>query len=57
MRKLKEWHFDFVLSSGEDGQLISEQEASELMDKIIDHAEKNGLSIGGSMGPCEDDSE
>ena len=57
MNQLEEWHFSFGLCAKEDGQLVSEDQASELMDVIIEHAEKHGLCIGGSFGPFKDDSE
>ncbi len=46
-KELNEWKFDFGLCAPIAGQLIPNSQCEELLDLIIDWAEKNKLSIGG----------
>jgi len=46
-KELNEWKFDFGLYAAKAGQLIPNSQCKELLDLIIDWAEKNKLSIGG----------
>ena len=46
-KKLQEWHFDFGLYTTNPNQLISDIKCKELLDVIIEWAEKNNLGIGG----------
>ena len=46
-KKLQEWHFDFGLCTTNPNQLISDIKCKELLDVIIEWAEKNNLGIGG----------
>ena len=55
MKELKEWHFDFGLMSAEDGVLVSEDQASSIMDAIIDLVESRGMAVAGTMGPYEEE--
>lgn len=57
MKELKEWHFSFGLMAKEEEKLVSEQEASDLLDAIIDYAEERGLSVGGGFAPFEEAEE
>lgn len=52
-----DWEFAFVLNNQMTEAKIPPQKCEELLDVIIDWAEKNGYGIGGSFGPCEADPE
>ncbi|VAW72792.1 hypothetical protein MNBD_GAMMA15-736 [hydrothermal vent metagenome] len=48
-KKLEEWHFDFGLCASDPSQPIPESRCDELMDVIIEWAEKNELGVGGGF--------
>ena len=48
IQELDEWHFDFGLCTPDDS-LIPASKCDELLDLIIDWAEKNGYGIGGGF--------
>ncbi len=44
---MNEWHFDFGLCATNPNQLITDSQCEELLDLIVEWAEKNELGIGG----------
>jgi hypothetical protein len=48
-RALEEWHFDFGLCVTEGGALIPESKCDELLQVIIEWAERNKLAVGGGF--------
>jgi len=46
-KKLNEWHFDFGLYATNPNQLIPDSKCEELLDLIVEWAEKNELEVGG----------
>ncbi len=49
-QQLEEWEFSFGLCAQVEG-LIPSSKCNELLDLIVDWAEKNGFGIGGGFGP------
>jgi hypothetical protein len=51
----KEWHFDFGLCATNPTQLIPTSKCEELLDLIIEWAERNNLGIGGGFREYKED--
>jgi hypothetical protein len=54
-RKLIEWHFDFGLCATKSNQFIPDSKCDELLDIIIEWAEKNDYGIGGGYREFTED--
>jgi len=52
---LNEWHFDFGLCATKSNQLIPISKCEELLDLIIEWAEKNELGVGGGYREFTED--
>ena len=52
-QRLEEWDFHFGLCAQEAG-VIPESKCDELLDMIIDWAEKHGYGVGGGFRPFPD---
>ena len=53
MTERVEWSFRFGLLAKAEGELVSEAQASALMDNIVEFCEERGLCVGGGFSPFE----
>lgn len=52
-----EWHFDFGLCATRPGQTVSSAQCEELLDLIVQWAERNNLGIGGGFREYEENDD